>query len=172
MLKILIIFTLLNSIMFYSSKTPLSMGLILLIQTILISLMSGMMSFNFWYTYILFLILIGSMLILFIYVSSLMSNLKFSLNKDFKNIFFYFLVMILFISTIFNMKFYLMINSDSINLPNLNPEQFFILKMSLNKLYNSPSNQIMLMLINYLLLTLFVVVKITNINMGPLRKNI
>lgn len=40
----------------------------------------------------------------------------------------------------------------------------------LNKIYNKPRNIISLILINYLFLTLIIVVKITNINYGPLRQ--
>lgn len=41
--------------------------------------------------------------------------------------------------------------------------------LSLNKLYNFPTNFITILLINYLLITLIVVVKITKIFKGPLR---
>jgi len=44
--------------------------------------------------------------------------------------------------------------------------------INLNKLYNFPTNLITLLLINYLFLTLIVVVKITNIFYGPLRPKI
>lgn len=41
--------------------------------------------------------------------------------------------------------------------------------VSLNKLYNFPTNILTILLINYLFLTLIAVVKITNIYEGPLR---
>lgn len=41
--------------------------------------------------------------------------------------------------------------------------------LHLNKIYNFPSNLIAIILINYLLLTLVIIVKITNIFYGPLR---
>lgn len=41
--------------------------------------------------------------------------------------------------------------------------------INLNKLYNFPTNLITLLLINYLLLTLIIIVKITNNFIGPLR---
>lgn len=41
--------------------------------------------------------------------------------------------------------------------------------VSLNKIYNFPTNLITLLLINYLFLTLLVTVKITKKNYGPLR---
>lgn len=55
-----------------------------------------------------------------------------------------------------------------INIVNLNS---FINEdsISLNKLYNFPTNILTILLINYLFLTLIAVVKITNIFEGPLR---
>nr|WPN89775.1 NADH dehydrogenase subunit 6 [Sinoscolia sp. 1 GYN-2023a] len=170
--NILFIFMMSNSIMFYLTKTPLSMGLMLMIQTLTISLNSGMMSFNFWYSYILFLIMLGGMLILFIYISSLSSNMKFLINKNFMNYLLYSSILIILILTmIFKFKFNLMFNSNILSLFNIEIEQNFMLKMSLNKLYNKPTNSMMILMINYLLLTLFIMVKITNIKLGPLRKN-
>nr|QSF20061.1 NADH dehydrogenase subunit 6 [Moricella rufonota] len=171
MLQIMLIYILLlNSLMFYFSKTPISMGLIIILQTILLSLISGLMSFNFWYIYMMFLIMIGSMLILFIYVSSLSSNQKFDFNK--KNIFMMFcIISLMFMMFKENFNLYSTFNSESINLMKLSMEQNFELKLSMNKLYNLPTNKIMLLMMNYLLLTLFIIVEITNINMGPLRKN-
>nr|QVJ97794.1 NADH dehydrogenase subunit 6 [Macrophya dolichogaster] len=170
MMKMLLIMIMLNSLMFYSSKTPLFMGLLLLIQTMMITLMSGILSLNFWYSYILFLIMIGSMLILFIYISSLSSNQKFLFNKN--SIYLNLMMMMMILISLYKLNFFLMSNSDTVSLFNIELNNNLNLKMSMNKLYNIPTNKIMFMLINYLMLTLFIVVKITNINMGPLRKNI
>nr|QTH79170.1 NADH dehydrogenase subunit 6 [Heptamelus sp.] len=170
MMKILMITSMINSLTLYSCKTPISMGMILLIQTFLISLISGMMMYSYWYSYMLFLIMIGSMLILFIYMSSLSSNQKFSFNKNINLIN---LILLIWMGIILlNSKEFSFNSIESINIFNENniQEENFMLKLSLNKLYNKPSYQFMMILINYLLLTLFIVVKITKINMGPLRK--
>nr|QQH14399.1 NADH dehydrogenase subunit 6 [Metallus mai] len=167
--KLLILLLMTSSMMFFFMETPLSMGFILMIQTILTVLISGMLSFNFWYPYILFMIMIGGMLILFIYISSLSSNLKFNfINK--KKIILMVMLLMLILMIISKMKFYLMFNNELINIMNMEMENNLFLKMSMNKLYNKPTNWMMIMMINYLLLTLLIVVKIININMGPLRK--
>nr|WPN89788.1 NADH dehydrogenase subunit 6 [Metallus sp.] len=168
--KLLILLLMTSSVLFFFMETPLSMGLILMIQTILTVLMTGMLSLNFWYAYILFLIMIGGMLILFIYVSSLSSNLKFTMINKKKILLMMIILFTLIFTIMLNTKFYLMFNNELINMTNLEMENNFILKMSMNKLYNKPTNWIMIMMINYLLLTLLIVVKIININMGPLRK--
>ena len=59
-------------------------------------------------------------------------------------------------------------NNDRIQLFNQN-NLFYENFLSLNKIYNFPTNLITLLLINYLFLTLLVTVKITKKNYGPLR---
>nr|AMP43817.1 NADH dehydrogenase subunit 6 [Suragina sp. KW-2016] len=156
-----------TSLTFMQMNHPLAMGLMLLIQTILICLISGLFSKTFWFSYILFLVFLGGMLVLFIYVTSLASNEMFSLSMKMTSINMILMITII-ISAIFIDKTYLMsmMNNEMFNFSlTLNPEN----TLNLNKLYNYPTNIITLILINYLLLTLIAVVKITNIFYGPLR---
>nr|AMW67979.1 NADH dehydrogenase subunit 6 [Balmes birmanus] len=155
---------------FIQMNHPLMMGLNLLIQTILISLICGYISPSFWFAYVLFLVMLGGMLVLFIYVTSLASNelFSFSLNKMIITSYIFMLILILFMYT----DNFLLINYNLENLlfnnSNLltNSENEF----NLIKLYNNPAMNITLMMINYLFLTLIIIVKITNINYGPLRQ--
>nr|YP_010547202.1 NADH dehydrogenase subunit 6 [Leptocimbex linealis]UYK52115.1 NADH dehydrogenase subunit 6 [Leptocimbex linealis] len=165
--KLLLLLTLLNSLNFIICKTPLSMGLTLLIQTILISMNSGVMSPNFWFSYILFMIMIGSMLVLFIYISSLTSNLKFKFNK--KNFFFnlFFFLMLMYFLDYFN--FFWNLNIMNFNFLE-NWENNLTMKIILKKMFSYSNYKILMIMINYMLLTLFIVVKIVKINKGPLRK--
>nr|YP_010385255.1 NADH dehydrogenase subunit 6 [Anatrichus pygmaeus]UPM51791.1 NADH dehydrogenase subunit 6 [Anatrichus pygmaeus] len=162
--------TFINSLIFITMNHPLAMGLTLLFQTIFISLITGMITKNFWFSYILFLIFLGGMLVLFIYVTSLASNEMFSLSiKSFMfNMFF--MMTISFI-------IYLFMDSMMFNLNMINEEMnsfndYLFLKensLSLNKLYNFPTNYITILLMNYLLITLIAIVKITKLFYGPLR---
>nr|WDY84689.1 NADH dehydrogenase subunit 6 [Gilpinia sp. 1 GYN-2022c]WEG22874.1 NADH dehydrogenase subunit 6 [Gilpinia sp.] len=165
MMKIMILIMLMNTMLMYLTKTPFSMGLILLIQTLIISIISGMMTLSYWYSYLLFLIMLGSLLIIFIYVSSLISNVKFTINKWMKiNLFIIIMLMIFY----FKYNIYLSFeDTKSFQMLELN---LSMLNMSLNKLFNKPNFIISFMLMNYLFITLIIVVKISNINMGSLRK--
>nr|YP_009663926.1 NADH dehydrogenase subunit 6 [Synthesiomyia nudiseta]QCW07959.1 NADH dehydrogenase subunit 6 [Synthesiomyia nudiseta] len=157
------------NLIFMNMKHPLALGLMLLIQTTLVCMMTGLMSKTFWFSYILFLVFLGGMLVLFIYVTSLASNEMFSFSMKLTlitiSIFSILMISLYFIdknyllqycnnetSSIFNMNSYMMENS-----------------LSLNKLYNYPTNLINIMLMNYLLITLIAVVKITKLYKGPLR---
>nr|YP_010046605.1 NADH dehydrogenase subunit 6 [Culex fergusoni]QPJ78484.1 NADH dehydrogenase subunit 6 [Culex fergusoni] len=159
-----------TSFIFLQMKHPLAMGLMLLIQTFLTCLMTGIYVKTFWFSYILFLIFMGGMLVLFIYVTSLSSNEMFSMSFKLMILSMMFIFFTMIISYIFDnsMMENFIKNNDSISMFNLN-NLFHENFLSLNKMYNFPTNLITLLLINYLFLTLLVTVKITKKNYGPLR---
>nr|UBS93988.1 NADH dehydrogenase subunit 6 [Saperda tetrastigma] len=152
------------SLIFIFLTHPLSLGLILLLQTTLIALLSGSMSYNFWFSYILFLIMIGGMLILFIYMTSVASNEKFKFSSK---------LTVMFITS---MSPLLLLFSDFFffnkmsNIDLINQSTNFWFSLTLNKFINWPQNLIFTMMIIYLFITLIMIVKITNINYGPLRQ--
>nr|YP_010586001.1 NADH dehydrogenase subunit 6 [Agapetus zniachtl]UZZ43737.1 NADH dehydrogenase subunit 6 [Agapetus zniachtl] len=163
---LILINMLLNSSMMFM-KHPLSLGLLLLIQSLLIAIMSGMIAFNYWFSYILFLIFLGGLLILFIYITTLIPNMIFKYNLN------YFLVnsiiFILMFIFLLKFKYYFFFNSEMMtfkmfsymeNIKNL----FFF------KLFNNHSFKLTLMLIIYLLITLIVMLNINKPTQGPLRK--
>nr|AYR05327.1 NADH dehydrogenase subunit 6 [Coleoptera sp. ACP-2013] len=155
------------SMMFLTMNHPLSLGCILLSQTILISLISSLFYLNFWYSYILFLIMIGGMLIMFIYMTSIASNEKFKLPNKNMLIFIgtsimFFIMMIMLIDNYFNFisnKNYLNFNQFS-----------FYKNFSLIKFFNYPNFQILILLMAYLLITLIAIVKIINKKKNSLRQ--
>nr|UFZ13018.1 NADH dehydrogenase subunit 6 [Protohermes hainanensis] len=168
MIQILLIFNLLITLNFTQVNHPLAMGLILLLQTVMICLTSGILIQTFWFSYILFLIMLGGMLILFIYMTSLASNELFSISmKIFSmNLLFFSMMLLMFITDSFSWI------SNEMNLDmNLFQNLIYTENSSeLLKLYNFPTMNLTLLLINYLFLTLIIIVKITNIFFGPLRQ--
>nr|AVN67935.1 NADH dehydrogenase subunit 6 [Parcoblatta fulvescens] len=156
--------SMLLSVYFTQMNHPLAMGLILLMQTIMISIISGMLSQSFWFSYVLFLIFLGGMLILFIYVTSLASNELFFLSTK---------MMMLSIPIIIMMSSIIMIMSKNMIIQNQETLNFLMMNNSLlnsiMKLYNQSTGIITILLASYLFLTLIVVVKIINIFKGPLR---
>nr|YP_010621055.1 NADH dehydrogenase subunit 6 [Protagonista lugubris]WAX39438.1 NADH dehydrogenase subunit 6 [Protagonista lugubris] len=164
-MKYILIMMLITSMMFSQMIHPLALGLMLLIQTIIMCMMSGMLSQSFWFSYILFLMFLGGMLVLFIYITSLASNEMFYMSTKMLMMM---LLMFMLLSMFMNMN--VMINNTEImiheNIYNKENEMM----NSLMKLYNQPTNLITIMLASYLFLTLIVVVNITNIYKGPLRQ--
>nr|YP_010481710.1 NADH dehydrogenase subunit 6 [Psychophora sabini]UVU20402.1 NADH dehydrogenase subunit 6 [Psychophora sabini] len=152
---------------------PLSMGLMILLQTLLMCLISGMMIKTYWFSYILFLTFLGGLLVLFIYVSSIASNeIFFMMNINMKFFLFFMFILI----TIIQMFFYKNLNWMNFSNNMSDTEKFVNMfffnndnKINMNKLYNSHNFLLMLMMVIYLFITLISIVKITNIFYGPLR---
>nr|WKU83842.1 NADH dehydrogenase subunit 6 [Ceriana alboseta] len=162
--------TLIFGFIFMQMNHPLSMGMLLLIQTILISCITGLMTKSFWFSYILFLIMVGGMLVLFIYVTSLASNEMFSLSMK-TTLISLFMLLLLFTIILFMDKMMMMFNSMNNEMMSISFINSYIKEnsLNLNKLYNYPTNMITILMINYLLITLIATVKITKLFFGPLR---
>nr|YP_010713141.1 NADH dehydrogenase subunit 6 [Cadrema minor]WDA94020.1 NADH dehydrogenase subunit 6 [Cadrema minor] len=170
MIQIMYMFTFITSLLFIQMNHPLAMGLTLLFQTIFISIITGLITKTFWFSYILFLIFLGGMLVLFIYVTSLASNEMFSLSMKSVIYSMTFIFLFLVISYLFMDQMMLSTNMFNEEMNSLNNELFYTENsLSLNKLYNYPTNLITILLMNYLLITLIAIVKITKLIYGPLR---
>nr|YP_010372421.1 NADH dehydrogenase subunit 6 [Dryomyza anilis]UPA56134.1 NADH dehydrogenase subunit 6 [Dryomyza anilis] len=163
-------FMMIFNFIFMQMIHPLAMGLMLLVQTLTICLITGMISKSFWFSYVLFLIFLGGMLVLFIYVTSLASNEMFSLSMKL-SITSIMLISVLFILSLImdkSMTSFFTMNNEMQQLSSMNS---FNLEnsISLYKLYNYPTNSVTILLMNYLLVTLIAIVKITKMFYGPLR---
>nr|NP_075458.1 NADH dehydrogenase subunit 6 [Cochliomyia hominivorax]AAF78604.1 NADH dehydrogenase subunit 6 [Cochliomyia hominivorax]AIZ03389.1 NADH dehydrogenase subunit 6 [Cochliomyia hominivorax] len=154
---------------FMNMKHPLAMGLTLLIQTTLVCLTSGLMTKSFWFSYILFLVFLGGMLVLFIYVTSLASNEMFTFSI--KLLFISLSILFLMLITLFFMDKNTLLQYQNLEIKSICDLNSYLTEnsLSLNKLYNYPTNLLTILLMNYLLITLIAVVKITKLFKGPLR---
>lgn len=165
-MKILIIIIIISFIFLFLNH-PLTFGIIILIQTILIRLFTGSLTFNFWFSYILFLIIIGGILILFIYITRIASNEKFKFSYPVLFIIFR-LILTIIILIFINDYYFNDLNLNIINLINQNQIRFT--QLSLTKFTNWPNYLIIYTVILYLLITLIIVVKVTKLQYGPLRQ--
>nr|QAU54266.1 NADH dehydrogenase subunit 6 [Cydnidae sp. ITV1034] len=147
------------SIVFLWLKHPLSMGLILICQTLIIASISGMMLSSFLFSYIIIIIMLSGALILFIYMASVASNEKFQSPVKLMKVFIIGMIMLIIMSE--NLSY---LQSSNNNLHMIKPEV-----MSLIKLFNTTSAYITLMMIMYLLLTMIVVSNVATVSEGPLR---
>nr|YP_009171484.1 NADH dehydrogenase subunit 6 [Stenopelmatus fuscus]AJW76314.1 NADH dehydrogenase subunit 6 [Stenopelmatus fuscus] len=160
------------SIIFTQLNHPLAMTLLILMQTLLICLFTGLISQSFWFAYILFLVFLGGMLVLFIYITTLASNemfnipIKLLLISMSSSILLVMIIMLIDKSTIS----FMIMNADMNDTLNKMNVSYNESALSLTKLYNKPTDLITLMLVMYLFLTLIAIVTITDIFQGPLRQ--
>nr|QZK22036.1 NADH dehydrogenase subunit 6 [Amitermes sp. QLD_171] len=161
MTKLLMSMSTMTSLMFTQMKHPLAMGLMLLIQTTMVCLISGTMYSSFWFSYILFMIMIGGMLVLFMYMTSLASNEMFSPSNK----------MLMATLTLLPILMYMMpavTNNKEMKMYDAMMENEILTTTTV--MYNQMMGTMTTLLVLYMLLTLIVVVNIINVSKGPLRQ--
>nr|URH16454.1 NADH dehydrogenase subunit 6 [Kalotermitidae sp. A SH-2022a] len=161
-MKTLMTLSTLLSAAFTQMVHPLAMGLMLLMQTMMICLISGLMHQSFWFQYILFMVFVGGMLVLFIYVASLASNEMFSPSS--------LMIMITTVSFLALMTIKDWTTTNESETTTYNPTTENETVTMTEEMYNMPSGSLTIIMALYLLMTLIVVVKITNVSKGPLRQ--
>lgn len=152
MINTIILLIMILSILFITIKHPLSIVILIILQTLIIRLIIGIIIKSFWFSYIIIIIIIRGILVLFIYIARIASNEKFEFS-----------IKIIFIIPLI-LTFMLFIKKTQdlpINLNNLN--------LTLQNLFNFPSIILTIIIIIYLLFSIIVVSKIVNIHEGPLR---
>nr|YP_008378720.1 NADH dehydrogenase subunit 6 [Abacion magnum]AFR77017.1 NADH dehydrogenase subunit 6 [Abacion magnum] len=143
---------LLMTSIFTQLSHPLTMGVIIIMATMMTLIFMIMTLQTSWLSYIMFMVFLGALLILFIYVSSLAPNEQFTkLNP---------LVTILPL---------MLISMTTMTPPSLDQKITYQTINFSKKLYSSMLSLTTLTLIIFLLFTLIVTVYITKFKQGPLR---
>nr|YP_010835934.1 NADH dehydrogenase subunit 6 [Cunedda sp. 1 SJ-2023a]WGC89453.1 NADH dehydrogenase subunit 6 [Cunedda sp. 1 SJ-2023a] len=146
-----------NSMLIIWLKNPMSMGLMLLFQTMIMILLINKIMITSWFTMITFLMMIGGLMIIISYMSSISANEKFKFNMNLTLIM---IIMMIYLDEMYENQ----INENQEMLMFKSMEQ-----LSMIKLYNNKTFLLTILLINYLLLTMIVVSKIVKHYQGPLR---
>nr|YP_009501915.1 NADH dehydrogenase subunit 6 [Freysuila caesalpiniae]AWU48919.1 NADH dehydrogenase subunit 6 [Freysuila caesalpiniae] len=159
-MKIIIFLMMSCSSMIPTITHPLSLGMIILTQTILICSISRLMMNSSWISFTLFLVMIGGLMVIFMYITSICSNKKFSFPKI-KIPMFYFMIVVIFFT--FNKSLIMLEMKDTIQMMDMFNLEFTKLFLSMNMM----SSNFMFI---YLLIMLIIMINLVNINKGPLRK--
>nr|YP_010478343.1 NADH dehydrogenase subunit 6 [Nesophrosyne sp. 58 GMB-2012]UVI59787.1 NADH dehydrogenase subunit 6 [Nesophrosyne sp. 58 GMB-2012] len=138
-------------------KTPMSMGIMLLILTTTSTILMAQTLLTAWIPMIMFLMLVGGLLILFMYMSSIASNEKFTTN----------ILMMIIPIIMLTVPFDQMMIEPLMN-ENL-MSMMSIDNVSMIKIYNKKTFIITTFMFMYLLMSMIVVTKIIKIFSGPLR---
>nr|AEO18324.1 NADH dehydrogenase subunit 6 [Ricania marginalis] len=160
MSKMIIVISVITTTM----KHPISMGSMLMIQTILVSNKIFKKSNMSWFAYILFITIIGGMMIMFMYMSSIASNEKFSVTMK-----------QLMLMTIITAMTMIMMSESSMEQFNkiLEKKELMIQKeetMYSIKFFNLNKMNLTIITMIILLLTMIIVTNIASTFEGPLKK--
>nr|WOW98915.1 NADH dehydrogenase subunit 6 [Metanigrus sp.] len=150
---------------------PMSLGLIIILQTILLSMKMSTMMKNSWLSSILFISMIGGIMVMFAYMSSLASNEKFKLSKSmmFNNL----MIIMLMIMLIKSKKMNILLN-EYLELNFINKTNFIKMNKnesmkSISKLFSYYKSNMTTILI-FLLYLMLIFTSIMNVSFkGPLK---
>nr|YP_010478413.1 NADH dehydrogenase subunit 6 [Nesophrosyne sp. 246 GMB-2012]UVI59857.1 NADH dehydrogenase subunit 6 [Nesophrosyne sp. 246 GMB-2012] len=139
-------------------NTPMSMGIMLLILTCTSTILMAQVLTTAWIPMIMFLMFVGGLLILFMYMSSIASNEKFKTN---------------ILLAITPLIFTLLVPMENLMIETLMDENLLSTvstdSISMTKIYNKKTFIITIFMFLYLLMSMIVVTKIIKIFKGPLR---
>nr|AZL93306.1 NADH dehydrogenase subunit 6 [Hypsicera sp. ZJUH_2016019] len=166
MINTLLVMLILFPIKYYKFH-PMNMIFILIIYSFFMTLKINYLKLT-WMHFILFLIMIGGMMIIFSYITSLISNKLTSINIINLNIIFVkIFYLVLFIVTLNNfLNFNWLINSQELNMPFFSENLNFL---TLNKIYSINKFPLMFIML-YLYFSLICIMNICYKFNNPLRK--
>nr|YP_009695251.1 NADH dehydrogenase subunit 6 [Alicella gigantea]QAT19465.1 NADH dehydrogenase subunit 6 [Alicella gigantea] len=155
-----------TSILFLYSTSPLLLAMFIITQAIIVSIMIFYLSSSSWFSFIFLMIFISSIMVIFVYVSSLASNeLAFSSSQTMLYTSVAIMVtMILLVMHLPSNYTYLMTQTNSLLMLQTHMATFTVYKM-----YSPVVLSMSIMMINYLLIALIAVVKNSSYSVGPLR---
>lgn len=157
-IKILIFLSLIISISLTISSHPIIMISLISTQALVVCLVLWLIIPSTWFSFILFLVFMGGLIVLFVYVSRLASNEKISLTNPWKASK---IITPLVIIRLFGVYTF---NLQNLKDPSVNSTLRIIFKV-----YSPNIIFITSLTIIYLLLTLIIIVKLITLKEGPIR---
>nr|YP_011014807.1 NADH dehydrogenase subunit 6 [Eusudasina nantouensis]WQB38488.1 NADH dehydrogenase subunit 6 [Eusudasina nantouensis] len=152
----------LNSIITPWLNHPISLGSMLMVQTMLISMKMFKNSNSSWFSYILFITIIGGMMVMFMYMASIASNEKFNTKSNLMNL----NLLILTIIILPNMNLEMLEKKNETKMMMMELEEI----KSMSKFFNFNKMNMTISMLMILLVTMIVVTSISNSFEGPLKK--
>nr|UFY97896.1 NADH dehydrogenase subunit 6 [Hyalopterus amygdali] len=161
MLKFILLINMTMAILLTMMKSPISSNLIILIQTITLTLMINLITKTAWISLMVFILYIGGLMIIFLYISSIAFN-ELNISKNYKMMIFKLMSMMILI-------FYFKLN---FNLENFNYENKFNFEDNFNLLnmFMLPNNLMIYLIILILFFMLILIIWMLKINKGPIRQ--
>nr|AZL93383.1 NADH dehydrogenase subunit 6 [Pimpla luctuosa] len=148
----------------FNKFNPINLTLLLIMLTILISLKLNMM-INSWSSYIIFLIMIGGLMIIFMYIMSLANNELFSFNFKYMILnSIKFLPLMIFFLMMMKLYFYWNNNFIWYNYLNLN------FNLNFYEIYHSNYSKMIFFIMNYLFYSMICIMNICYKMKLPLRQ--
>nr|YP_009400318.1 NADH dehydrogenase subunit 6 [Floraphis meitanensis]ARW70370.1 NADH dehydrogenase subunit 6 [Floraphis meitanensis] len=161
LIKMILLMNLLSSIIIITLKSPLKSNLMILFQTILLTMMINLINKTSWISFMIFILYIGGLMIIFLYISSISFN-EININKNYLNNIFKLILMIIII---YWFKIFMLMENFKFNNNFLFEDNFFMMN-----LFNSPNNLMMYFIMMILFIMLILIIWMLKFNKGPIRQ--
>nr|YP_009400240.1 NADH dehydrogenase subunit 6 [Floraphis choui]ARW70240.1 NADH dehydrogenase subunit 6 [Floraphis choui] len=161
LIKMILLMNLLSSIIIITLKSPLKSNLMILFQTILLTMMINLINKTSWISFMIFILYIGGLMIIFLYISSISFN-EININKNYLNNIFKLILMIIII---YWFKIFMLMENFKFNNNFLFEDNFFMMNM-----FNSPNNLMMYFIMMILFIMLILIIWMLKFNKGPIRQ--
>nr|YP_010048407.1 NADH dehydrogenase subunit 6 [Mollitrichosiphum tenuicorpus]QPK76760.1 NADH dehydrogenase subunit 6 [Mollitrichosiphum tenuicorpus] len=161
MIKMMIMINLMLSTILMNLKSPLSANLIILTQSISLTMLINLINKTSWISFMLFILYVGGLMIIFLYISSIAFN-ELNINKNYKNI----LIKMIFILMIFYMmKNFILLENFQLENKFIFEDNFYLINMFL-----LPNNLMIYFMLMILLFMLILIIWLLKNNKGPIRQ--
>nr|YP_009400279.1 NADH dehydrogenase subunit 6 [Nurudea yanoniella]ARW70279.1 NADH dehydrogenase subunit 6 [Nurudea yanoniella]QBK84296.1 NADH dehydrogenase subunit 6 [Nurudea yanoniella] len=162
LIKMIMWINLMMSMTLIILKSPLKSNLLILFQTIMLTMMINLINKTSWISFMIVILYIGGLMIIFLYISSIAFN-EINMHFNYKNIIKNLMIMSMFM---YYMKpLMLMENFKFNNL--LFEDNFFMINM-----FNTPNNMMMYFIMMMLFTMLILIIWLLKFNKGPIRQKI
>nr|YP_009829225.1 NADH dehydrogenase subunit 6 [Greenidea ficicola]QJC59743.1 NADH dehydrogenase subunit 6 [Greenidea ficicola]WCJ52972.1 NADH dehydrogenase subunit 6 [Greenidea ficicola] len=161
MIKMIILMNLTFSTILTTLKSPLSANLTILIQSISLTMLMNLINKTSWISFMLFILYIGGLMIIFLYISSIAFN-ELNMNKNYKNIMIK-LILIMFI--FIKMKNFFILENFKLENKFIFEDNFYFINMFL-----MPNNLMIYFMLMILLFMLILIIWLLKNNKGPIRQ--
>nr|YP_010038648.1 NADH dehydrogenase subunit 6 [Eutrichosiphum pasaniae]QOY44598.1 NADH dehydrogenase subunit 6 [Eutrichosiphum pasaniae] len=161
MTKIIILINLLMSSILMIMKSPLSTNLNILIQTISLTMMINLINKTSWISFMLFILYVGGLMIIFLYISSIAFN-ELNMNKNYKFILIKLTLILIFF---YNLKNFIILENFQLENKFIFEDNYYFINMFL-----MPNNLMIYFMLMILLFMLILIIWLLKNNKGPIRQ--
>nr|YP_009940102.1 NADH dehydrogenase subunit 6 [Hamamelistes spinosus]QNV49430.1 NADH dehydrogenase subunit 6 [Hamamelistes spinosus] len=162
MMKLIIMINLMLSISLTMMKSPLKSNLIILSQSIMLTLMVNLINKTSWISFMIFILYVGGLMIIFLYISSIAFNEMNINNNNYKILI---MKMILIFFLIYLIKNFMNLeNQHYQNKFNFEDNYYFI------NMFMLPNNMLIYIIMLILFFMLILIIWLLKNNKGPIRQ--
>nr|YP_009400253.1 NADH dehydrogenase subunit 6 [Nurudea ibofushi]ARW70253.1 NADH dehydrogenase subunit 6 [Nurudea ibofushi] len=163
LIKTILIMNLILAINLTTIKSPLKSNLMILFQSITLTMMINLINKTSWISFMIFILYIGGLMIIFLYISSIAFN---EINNNKKKTYLIKIILLTFLFTYW-LNSSMLLENFKFNNNYLFEDNFYLMNM-----FNYPNNLMIYFIMLILFIMLIMIIWMLKFNKGPIRQKI